>query len=432
MSSEEDTSSEKKSGKNSITGSLGFIVGIGVAAKFFVDVSVQLFQPFLPVLAAGMGVSVVTMGRLVSVRNLMGLSAPLFGSLADTIGYKAVMRIGLLLTGLGFLLLAGDFGFYLLLLGMIVSGVGQACYTPTVQAYLSAKLPYTKRARYLGILEYSWALSGIVGLFLIGHLMEWFNWRVPLIILSVGFLVMLLIFGLLPKVEHYKSKDKTSSAKERSESNKASSSASKPQVKAKDLAVRAREFFYLGEHRKSAWAAILINFFNFFAVSHVMIIHGAWLEQEYGLEAGHLGNVALLLGLVDWIASILVSIYCDRIGKKRSVFFGVGGMMIFFALLPFLNVSLTVAVVSIALPRFFFEFATVSNFPLISEQYPAERGKVMALSFSAGLFGPVISGMTGPSFYLQWGVWGLGPVSFLSSLVSLFLLLKFVKEEPYN
>ena len=107
-------------GKGKITSSLGFLVGFGVAAKFFVDVSVQLFQPFLPVLAAGMGVSVVTMGRLVSVRNLMGLSAPLLGSLADRFGYKMIMRLGLVLAGAGFVLLATDIGFALVLIGMVV------------------------------------------------------------------------------------------------------------------------------------------------------------------------------------------------------------------------------------------------------------------------------------------------------------------------
>ncbi|MFP4490242.1 MAG: MFS transporter, partial [Spirochaetaceae bacterium] len=174
-----------------------------------------------------------------------------------------------------------------------------------------------------------------------------------------------------------------------------------------------------------------INFFNFFAATHVMIIHGGWLENEYGLGAGQLGTVALLLGFTDWGASILVSIYGDKIGKKRSVLIGTGGMALFFALMPLLNVSLPLALIALSLPRFFFEFAVVSNFPLISEQYPEERGKVMAFSFSIGLIGPVVSGITGPAMYLRWGVWGLGPVSFASAMVSILLLLLCVKEEPH-
>ncbi|MFO7850396.1 MAG: MFS transporter, partial [Spirochaetia bacterium] len=122
--------------KKKLSSSLGYMVTLGVIAKFFVDVSVQLFNPFLTIIAAGMGLSVVTMGRLVSVKNLMGLSAPLLGSLADKIGYRAVMRLGLFLAGAGFFVLATGAGLPLIIMGMVISGIGQAGYTPMVQAYL--------------------------------------------------------------------------------------------------------------------------------------------------------------------------------------------------------------------------------------------------------------------------------------------------------
>jgi predicted MFS family arabinose efflux permease len=90
------------------------------------------------------------------------------------------------------------------------------------------------------------------------------------------------------------------------------------------------------------------------------------------------------------------------------------------------------AVVSIALPRFCFEYTAVSNFPLISEQFPQQRGKVMALSFSSALLGPVVGANTGPGSYLRWGVWGLGPVSLVPILISLLLLIFLVREQPYG
>ncbi|MFP4178785.1 MAG: MFS transporter [Spirochaetaceae bacterium] len=447
--------SRKKITGKKLTGSLGYMVTLGVIAKFFIDISVQLFNPFLTIIAAGMGVSVVTMGRLVSVKNLMGLSAPLLGSLADKIGYRAVMRLGLLLAGTGFILLSTGAGLPFIVAGMVVSGIGQAGYAPMIQAYLSAELPYEKRSRYLGILEYSWALAGIIGLFLIGYLIEWFNWRVPLYILATGFFGMNILFLSLPRVEQKQKSNvyggegsrislfiregfsrltnkggKPSPSDNSSVKDKSAASDNSP-ASFEGLTQKVRTFFYLGKYRKSAWAAISINFFNFFAATHVMIIHGGWLENEYGLGAGQLGTVALLLGFTDWGASILVSIYGDKIGKKRSVLIGTGGMALFFALMPLLNVSLPLALIALSLPRFFFEFAIVSNFPLISEQYPEERGKVMAFSFSIGLIGPVVSGITGPAMYLRWGVWGLGPVSFASAMVSILLLLLCVKEEPH-
>ena len=174
-----------------------------------------------------------------------------------------------------------------------------------------------------------------------------------------------------------------------------------------------------------------MNFFNFFAVFHLMITHGAYLELEYGLGPARLGTIALLLGLTDWAGSILVSFAGDRIGKRRSLIIGAAGMLASFVLLPFLNFGFSIALIGLVLPRFFFEFATVSNFPLLSEQYPAGRGKVLAFGVSGGLLGTTIAAATGPAAYMKYGLWGLGPFSAAASLLSLLVLLFLVRERPY-
>ncbi len=411
-----------------------------MTAKLFIDTSVQLYNPFLMVYAAGLGVSAVTMGQLVSLRNIMGLAAPVVGHLADRIGYRLIMRLSLLTAGIGILLLSTGAGLPILILSMVVAGLGQGGFTPNLHSYLSAKLPYEKRSRYLGIVEYSWALAGIIGLALIGVLIELFSWREPLYLLGGGLIAAAILLGTLPKTERQHS---GSEADDGVENGSTASEAGKPVQSIDDSAPSAPEapasrvrrvlkFFYLGTHWKSAWAAVLVNVFNFFAITHIMIIHGGWLETEYGLAPSKLGLVALLLGIFDWAGSIIVSVAGDRIGKRRSVLIGAAGMVLFFALLPFLNISLPLALISLLLPRFFFEFATVSNFPLLSEQYPPQRGKIMSLSVAGGLLGTTIAATTGPAAYLKGGVWGLGPVSAAAACVSCILILFFVREEPHK
>ena len=62
---------------------------------------------------------------------------------------------------------------------MLLVGLGSFSFVPTLQAYLSNRLPYQQRARGLGILEYAWALSGIVGLYLVGQLLDMAGWQMP-------------------------------------------------------------------------------------------------------------------------------------------------------------------------------------------------------------------------------------------------------------
>ena len=56
----------------------------------------------------------------------------------------------------------------------------------------------------------------------------------------------------------------------------------------------------------------------------------------------------------------------------------------------------------------------------------------MSLGMTAGLLGATVAGLTGPSAYLRLGVWGLGPVSLAASVVSLLLLVGFVRERPHG
>jgi predicted MFS family arabinose efflux permease len=406
------------------TGRVGYILILGISVKFFVDISVQLFNPFLVMYAAGIGVSAITMGRLVSVRNLSGLMAPLIGSLADRYGYRLIMRFNLFVAGAGVFLFATGAGIPVLVTAMIIWGIGQGGFTPNMHSYLSAMLPYSRRSRYIGTLEYSWALSGIVGLFLFGLVFEHYGWRATLYILGGGMMLSALVMGTLPKNGRHSGPHENEPSEP--------PELSKPGSPKAGASGRIRDFFDLGKHKRSAWSCILISVFNFFAITHIMIIHGGWLEAEYAFGPSKLGLVALLMGLFDWAGSILVSTAGDRIGKKRSVFIGITGMIACFILLPFMDTGVYPAVAGLLLPRFFFEFATVSNFPLISEQNPGQRGKILSFSVAGGLLGTTVAANTGPAAYLQFGVWGLGPVSAGAVVVSLALILLFVQEEPHR
>lgn len=435
---------------HALTGRLPFLILLGGSAKLLVDTTVQLYNPFLAVIAAGAGVSIVAMGRIVAARSLMGLIAPAVGALADRIGYRTVMRASLLLLGVAMLVASFTGSVVVFAIAVVLTGIGQAGYTPNLHAYLSAKLPYEKRAKGLGIIEYSWALAGIVGLFLSGHLMEAYSWRTPFLVLGCAVVAMSAAFSLLPRAstdgpptqgEAAPSPAPSPSTAETSVSTDARDVASgrgaRPMAATdrgtagRSLRRQIRAFLHLGDHAPSAWAAVALSGLNMFAMMHVMIIHGGWLQAEYALSPARLGTVALLFGMTDLTASVSVSLFVDRIGKRRSVMIGVAGMCVGFLVLPFLNVSLPVAVASIALPRVLFEFAVVSNFPLLSEQAPHARGKVMSLGITAGLLGATLAGLTGPAAYLRYGVWGLGPVSAAAALTSLLLLVLFVRERPY-
>lgn len=386
------------------------LLAVGITTRLAADTTNQLFNPFLRSIALGAGLSVVEMGRLVSLRAGMGLFAPFFGALADRYSYRQVMRGGLLTAAIGMYMIGWSNGGGWLVLGMILTGLGMGAFVPTLQAYMSARLPYAQRARGIGILEYSWALAGIIGLQSVGILIERTGWRSPFLVLGSGLLLGWILFGFLPSARSERSAAPPQSA---------------------PLWKRGLGFFRLGANARSAYALILANGLFFYGQFHILIIHGAWLQTEYGLSDAALGTVALIQGFADLGGSVLVSVITDQIGKRRSVLAGMFGALLAYLLLPIANVALVSAVVVIALMRFTFEFAIVSNISFVSEQVPEQRGKVMTLSAALSLLGVTLAGFTGPEAYVRYGVLALGlPAAILTSVAILLIYWRVREVEP--
>lgn len=392
--------------------SLRRLYTLALSARFFIDTGTQIFMPFLPNIAAGLGVDIVTMGQLVSLRSATGLVAPAFGVMADRQGYRSVMRKGLLMAGFGFLLVGLSTALWMAVVGMALSGLGTFAFLPTIQAYVSARLPYHQRGRGLGILEYAWALSGIFGLFLVGQLIAATSWRTPFLILGGMLLLFWLLYLGLPASNRQTQVQQLSAAR-----------ADQPSV-----GQRLKAFVDLGVDGSSAWADILAAGLIMFSAMHVMIAYGAWLQAEYGLGAAFLGTTALILGVADLGASGLVSLFSDRLGKRRTVICSCALALLGYLLMPVLNVGIIPAVAGLILARFAFEVAFVSNMALLSEQSPTQRGKVLTFGVTGSLIGSTLAGFSGPWSYQQFGVLGLSLFSAVSITLAFLVLIFFVRE----
>lgn len=386
------------------------LIGMGLSTRLLIDTGTQLFNPFLAIIAAGLGVNVIVMGAVVSLRSATGLVSPVFGGLAERWGYRFVMRITLLLAAIGIFIVGLSSNIWLAAIGMVIMGIGSFAFVPLLQAYLSNQLPYATRSRDLAIIEYAWAFASIIGLFIAGLLIARFGWRAPFFVLGVGLLIGWLLFARLPmaQVEPPKPIERTRSSQ--------------------SWAEQVRSYLDLGANRVSAWGAIMIACTQIFAANNILIIHGEWLSREYGLGAAELGTVSLLVGGAFLTGSVLVTLIGDRFGKRRSVLWGTIACLFAYSALPFSNTSLELAVASLAVALFCFEFTLVSNIALLSEQAPTKRAKLFTFATAITLMGVTLSGLTGPWSYTQFGIWGLGALSATTMVLGLLIVLMLVKE----
>lgn len=396
--------------------SVSRLIATSTAVKLCMDTTVQFLSPFLSIVAAGLGADVVAMGRLVSLRSIMGLLAPAFGIYADRSGYRRTIRLALTLAAAGMFILGIASSLWVAALGMIIMGLGTGSFVPVLQSYLSGRLPYSLRARGLGIVEYSWALTGIVSLSVMGWIIAATNWRVPILLLAGLLLVAGWVVSRLPPTQHTHGAPASLAPDGRVD------------APARSPAQRVRAYFALGANTRSTYATIFAGTLIYFAGNQMMILWGAWLDDAFQLGASTLGTVALVLGIFDLVASVIVSLYVDSFGKKRSVIVGAVVALAGFLAMPSMTGNLTLAVLGIALARMGFEFAIVSYFPLLSEQTPHARGKVMSLG-SAILVGlSTTAGLTAPWLYVGWGISAVAWLSAAALVLSLVILLTAVHE----
>ena len=388
--------------------SIWTIVGAGFILRLLIDTTGQMIYPFVPIFAAGFGVSAVIIGRLFSLQSLVGIFAPIFGNLADRYGFRPFMRLGLGAVGVGLIIFASSPTIYVAVIGSLLMGFGLSLFTPNLLAYLSANLPAERRSRGMGAVELAWGLSGIIGIAPIGIAIARWGWRIPLIGLGIVLLIASFVPIFFPKTAQV-----------------VRTTDPGPQKTNKSIWNQGKEFFDLGDNRAAAWAAILGTSLTLFAASHLISSYGQWLFVEYQLESAELGRIAGILGLGGFAAIILISVAGDRFGALTGARIGAFVSTFAYLILPMLNLSVSWLVSGLFVVYFFYQLAMVNAIILTSSQIPAQRGKMMTLGAAFGTICISLANFTGPLAYATFGAWGLALPSGITMFVLWLILVRY-------
>jgi predicted MFS family arabinose efflux permease len=241
-----------------------------------VNTSFRVIYPFLPGIARGLGISLAAASRLITLRMVAGMGAPLLGPLADRYGRRRVMEVALLLFVLASLLLAGVGTLAAAAAAFTLYGVAKALYDPAVHAYVGDQVPYRERGRAVGVVELSWSSAWLLGVPASGFLIERFGWRAPWAVLAVlGLLGAWLTHAGLPPAR-------------------------------RPLARGPRRLFTASMvatwrdllRRRSVAVLLLTSFLLTLAIEVPFIVYGAWLETAFGLSLSTLGLAPALAGVM--------------------------------------------------------------------------------------------------------------------------------------
>jgi predicted MFS family arabinose efflux permease len=376
---------------------LGSILAASLC-RILLNTARRFAYPFAPVLSRGLDVPLTAVTSLIAVNQATGLFGMLFGPVADRFGYRLMMVAAMIML-VGGMLTSGLLPFYgVVMISLFLAGLGKNIFDPAIQAYAGERIPFRRRGRIIGILEFSWAGSTLIGVPLIGLLIDRFGWRAPFFALAaVG------MFGLLALM--------LTIDRNRPEGGDNQSAGS--------VWVAWRRVV----RRREAIGALGFVFFISAANDNLFVVYGVWLEQSYSLSIVALGLGTGMIGLAELVGEFLTAVLADRIGLKSAVGGGVLASMLGYLILPFAGLNLPGALAGLFIVFLVFEFTIVCFLSLSTELMPAQRATMMSVILAAAGLGRVVGALSGGAVWMAGGITATAITSALISGLGLAFLL---------
>ncbi len=356
-------------------------IAVATVCRTLLNTARRFAYPFAPALSRGMNVPLTAVTTIIAANQATGLIGVSFGPMADRFGYRRMMLTGLGLMTVG-MTAAGIVPLYgTVLAGLLLAGLGKSAFDPAIQAYVSGQVPFYRRGLAIGVMEFAWAGSTLVGIPLLAVLIDTAGWRAPFFFLGISaFLGFSSILLLIPKAAD----------RRKTPGSRSSLWAS----------------FGLLATQRPALGVMLASLLANAANDGLFVVYGAWLEKGFGMGILGLGAATGVIGAAELGGEVFSAAFGDRIGLKRAVIAGMGLAVAAYALLPFTAGSLVLALAGLFCVFLVYEFAIVGSISLATELLPEHRATMMAGFFAAAGIGRIIGAFSGGFIWAFAGIEG--------------------------
>jgi predicted MFS family arabinose efflux permease len=378
---------------HSLRASLAYLV----AVRLVLNTAHRLAYPFLPAISRGLGVSLTQGGLLLSARSLAGLATPLVVATAGRgERRRRMLAVGLALFIVGAAVTAATGVYAGALVGFALFGLAKPLFDISAQAYVADRTPYRGRARYIALLETTWALALLVGAPAAGWLIARLGWEAPFWAVAALALVALAILPWAIDRD--------------------------PAREAGSPAARLR-------FDRSAVLLLSAIFLLMFSAEVSFVVFGAWLEDHFGLSLVALGGAATAVAVAELAGEGASFAFTDRLGPRRSVSIGLVICIASFASLGTVSGRLGWGLAALVLAFFGFEFAIVSALPLATEVAPAARARFLALLVVALSASRAVAAAVAPPLF-SWGGFAANSTASATAGALALVMLFGVREQP--
>ncbi len=384
--------------------SLFFQIPAFIGVRTVLNTMVRMVYPFLPILGRGLEVDLRLLTLAITIRSASGVLGPFLASVGDSRGRKTGMLFGVSLFTAAAAIMTVWPTYPAFVLSLVLGIMANFVFVPSMQAFLGDRVPYERRGLVLGLSELGWSLSFIIGVPIIGLIIDQQGWRAPFpYFTGLGLIAMLTLWLILPN----------------------------------DRPVTSGQPGILQNLRlvlTSIPALAGIAFAMGLSASNelVNLTFGTWLEQAFAVKIAALAAASAIIGASELSSEVLSSALVDWLGKRRAVVIGLTCNGLAVLALPFLGRSLTGALVGLFFIYLAFEFTLVSSIPLMTEVMPNARATFMSAYIAAMAFGRALGAIILPGVYHSESPLHILPAMLMAAFLSFiaYIFLRNVKTVP--
>ena len=344
--------------------------------RMFMNINTRMVYPFLSSFSNGLGVDLTAFAMVMTVRSISGALSIFISPVADRHGRKTGMLLGTAIFALGAGLMALWPGYTTFFFSVSLTFLGMFVYLSSTQAYLADRVREGRRGTALGLVEMGWGFSFILGMPVLGWMIDRYGWIAPFpFTAALGTLAFILILFLVPK--------------------------SAPlQASTQNVLKSIRDVLKIPAARYGLLMSLMLISSN----EVINLVFGVWLENSFGLKLAALGAASAVIGISEISGESLGGIISDRVGRKRSIMLGMGMMLLISVLLPFLGGSKFAALTGLFFFYLSYEFTFVSTLPFMTELVPEARGTLLGANVACLSLGRMIGNLIAP-FVFHLGFW---------------------------
>lgn len=187
---------------------LGIITGL-MAPAMMMGVYISMFSVAIPAIRTDFSLQADVAAWVSTIYTLpFMMFMPLYGRMGDALGKRRLFMMGIMvfMVGTAITTLASGLGW--LMVGRAIQGFGTAGFVPLSMAIITQLFPADERGKIMGTWNSALPLTGIIGPFLGGLLIDYLGWRAifwP--VLLVGLLTFLIVRKKVPPLAGFAQPD---------------------------------------------------------------------------------------------------------------------------------------------------------------------------------------------------------------------------------